>query len=66
MMPMRGPARPGELSPCSHTVFLTVPAIAAHQDPAVAVFVEDRDLGSITGAPIMFGFLQAAATAGQP
>ena len=40
--------------------------IAAHQDLAVAVFVEDGDLGSITGAPIMLGFLQAAATAGQP
>lgn len=40
--------------------------IAAHQDLAVAVFVEDGDLGSVTGAPIMFEFLQAAATAGQP
>ena len=63
---MTGPARPGPLSPCPHTVFLTVPVIAAHHDLAVAVFVEDGDLGSITGAPIMFGVLQAAATAGQP
>ena len=34
--------------------------IAGHGDLAVAVFVEDGDLGSITGTPIMLEVLQAA------
>ncbi|GGG45375.1 cell division protein FtsI [Kocuria dechangensis] len=37
--------------------------IAEHEDLAVAVFVEDGDLGSITGGPIMRDFLQEAAAA---
>ncbi|MFF0989976.1 penicillin-binding transpeptidase domain-containing protein [Kocuria nitroreducens] len=35
--------------------------IAEHEDLAVAVFVEDGDLGSVTGGPIMRDFLAAAA-----
>ncbi|WP_168485512.1 penicillin-binding transpeptidase domain-containing protein [Arthrobacter mobilis] len=35
--------------------------IAAQGDLAVAVFVEDGDLGSVTGAPMVKQFLQAAA-----
>ncbi|MFI7742713.1 penicillin-binding transpeptidase domain-containing protein [Kocuria rhizosphaericola] len=37
--------------------------IAEHEDLAVAVFVEDGDLGSVTGGPIMRDFLAAAASA---
>ena len=37
--------------------------IAEHEDLAVAVFVEDGDLGSITGGPLMRDFLAAAAEA---
>ncbi|HST72255.1 MAG TPA: penicillin-binding transpeptidase domain-containing protein [Kocuria rosea] len=34
--------------------------VAEHEDLAVAVFVEDGDLGAITGAPIALDFLRAA------
>ncbi|MUN62239.1 penicillin-binding protein [Kocuria sediminis] len=37
--------------------------IAEHEDLAVAVFVEDGDLGSITGGPLMRDFLAAASEA---
>ena len=39
--------------------------IAEHEDLAVAVFVEDGDLGSITGGPIMRDFLQEATAASE-
>ncbi|GGC81491.1 hypothetical protein GCM10011512_05230 [Tersicoccus solisilvae] len=39
--------------------------IAGHEDLAAAVFVEDGDLGSITGTPIMLKVLEAAQTAQQ-
>ncbi|MEX5234310.1 penicillin-binding transpeptidase domain-containing protein [Kocuria arenosa] len=35
--------------------------IAEHEDLAVAVFVEDGDLGSVTGGPLMRDFLAAAS-----
>ena len=35
--------------------------IAEHEDLAVAVFVEDGGLGSVTGGPIMRDFLAAAS-----
>ncbi|MFI7580605.1 penicillin-binding transpeptidase domain-containing protein [Kocuria kalidii] len=38
--------------------------IAEHDDLAVAVFVEDGDLGSVTGGPIARDFLQEAAASG--
>ncbi|MEX5301897.1 penicillin-binding transpeptidase domain-containing protein [Kocuria sabuli] len=37
--------------------------VAEHEDLAVAVFVEDGDLGSITGGPIARDFLAAASAA---
>lgn len=37
--------------------------IAEHEDLAVAVFVEDGDLGSITGGPLVREFLAAASEA---
>jgi cell division protein FtsI/penicillin-binding protein 2 len=37
--------------------------VAEHEDLAVAVFVEDGDLGSITGGPIARDFLVAASAA---
>ncbi|MFI7483678.1 penicillin-binding transpeptidase domain-containing protein [Kocuria sp. M1R5S2] len=38
--------------------------VAAHEDLAVAVFVEDGDLGSVTGGPVARDFLAAASRTG--
>jgi cell division protein FtsI/penicillin-binding protein 2 len=35
--------------------------IAGQGDLALAVFVEDGDLGAVTGAPMVEGFLEAVA-----